>query len=165
MTRVKLWQTVICIYISVCRGHQVTFYPPILYSIFIQDIDDHLKLLSDRDIEISTYTWNISPKWQGALPKYHCCSVARSCLTLCDPMDCSVPGSPILHSNSCPFSLLEFMSIESMMLSNCLILGHPVLLLPLIFPSIRIFFSEWLFTSGCQSIRASVSASVRPVNI
>ena len=26
-----------------------------------------------------------------------CCSVAQSCLTLCDPMDCSMPGFPVLH--------------------------------------------------------------------
>ena len=40
----------------------------------------------------------------------HCCSVAQSCLTLCDRMDCSMPGFPVLHhllehvSNSCPSS-------------------------------------------------------------
>ena len=26
-----------------------------------------------------------------------CCSIAKSCLTLCDPMDCSIPGSPVFH--------------------------------------------------------------------
>ena len=40
------------------------------------------------------------------------------------------------------WSLLKFMSIESVMLSNHLILCHPLLLLPLIFPSIRIFSTE-----------------------
>ena len=30
-------------------------------------------------------------------PFFYCCSVAKSCPTLCDPMDCSVPGSPVLH--------------------------------------------------------------------
>ena len=33
--------------------------------------------------------------WQG--PCESCCSVAKLCLTLCDPMDCSMPGFPILH--------------------------------------------------------------------
>ena len=28
---------------------------------------------------------------------YFCCSVAKPCLTLCDPMDCSMPGFPVLH--------------------------------------------------------------------
>ena len=40
-------------------------------------------------------------------------------------------------------SLLKLMSIESMMLSNHLILCHPLLLLPSVFPRIRVFSSEW----------------------
>ena len=40
------------------------------------------------------------------------------------------------------WSLLKLMSIESVMLSNCLILCHPLLLLPSIIPSIRVFSSE-----------------------
>ena len=39
-------------------------------------------------------------------------------------------------------SLLKFMSIESVILSNHLILCHPFLLLPSVFPSIRVFFSK-----------------------
>ena len=49
------------------------------------------------------------------------------------------------------------------MLSNQLILCHPLLLLPSIFTSIRVFSSDWLFTSGGQSIEASASASVLPI--
>ena len=49
-------------------------------------------------------------------------------------------------------------------MSNHLLLCRPVLLLPLIFPSVRFLMSQ-LFTSGGQSIGASVSASVFPVNI
>ena len=67
-------------------------------------------------------------------------SVTQSYPTLCDPMDCSMPGIPVHHQ------LLEFsakpMSIESVMPSNHLILCHPLLLLPSIFPSIRIFSNE-----------------------
>ena len=63
-------------------------------------------------------------------------SVTHSCLTLCDPMDCITPGFPV-HTNS--QSLLKLMSIESVMPSNHLILCHPLLLLPSIFPSIRVF--------------------------
>ena len=51
-------------------------------------------------------------------------------------MDCSTPGFPVLH---CLHSLLKFMSIESMMLFNHLILCCPLLLLPSIFPSVRVF--------------------------
>ena len=56
-------------------------------------------------------------------------------------------------------SLLNFMSIELVMLSNHLILCHPLLLLPCIFPVNR------LFTSGGQNTAASASATVLPKNI
>ena len=48
-------------------------------------------------------------------------------------------GLPVLH---CLQGLLKFMSTESVMLSNHLILSHPLLLLPSIFPSIRVFSNE-----------------------
>ena len=54
-------------------------------------------------------------------------------------MDCSTPGFPVLHYVQ---SLLKLMSIESVMPSNHLILCHPILLLPSIFPSIRVFSNE-----------------------
>ena len=63
-------------------------------------------------------------------------SVAQSCLTLCDPMYLSTPGLPVHHQ------LLEStqtISIESVMSSNHLILRRPLLLLPSIFPNIRVF--------------------------
>ena len=66
-------------------------------------------------------------------------SVAQSCLTLWDPMYCSTPGF-LSITNS--WSLLKLMSIESVMPSNHLILCHPLLLLPSIFPSIRVIFNE-----------------------
>ena len=66
-------------------------------------------------------------------------SVAQSRPTLCNPMDCSMPAS-LSVTNS--WSLLKLMSIESVMSSNHLILCRPLLLLPSIFPSIRIFSSE-----------------------
>ena len=62
-----------------------------------------------------------------------------SCVWLCDPMHCSTPAS-LFSTNS--QNLLRFMSIESVMPSNHLILCHPLLLLPSIFPSIRVFYSE-----------------------
>ena len=62
-------------------------------------------------------------------------------------------------------NLLKPTSIESMMPSNHLILCHPLLLLPSIFPSIRVFPSESALTSGGQSIGVSASASVLPMNI
>ena len=66
-------------------------------------------------------------------------SVTHSCQTLCNPMDCSMPGLPVRHQL---LSLLKLMSTESLMLSNPLIFCHPLLLPPSIFPSITVFSSE-----------------------
>ena len=66
-------------------------------------------------------------------------SVTQSCPTLCDPIDCSIPGFPVHHQ------LPEFTqtyAIKSVMASNHLILCHPLLLLPSVFPSIRVFSNE-----------------------
>ena len=95
--------------------------------------------------------------------------------TLCNPMDCSMPGLPVQHqllefiqihvhwvrdaiqpshpllspvayqalvSSIISLNLLRFMSIESVMLPNHFILCHPFLLLPSVFPSIRVFSNE-----------------------
>ena len=66
--------------------------------------------------------------------------VALSYLTLCNPMDCTgTPGLPVHHQ------LPEFTQTHvywSMMLSNHLILCHPLLLPPSVFPSIRVFSNE-----------------------
>jgi len=63
------------------------------------------------------------------------------------------------------WSLLKLMSIKLMMPSNHLILCHPLFLLPSIFPNRRAFPMSWPFASGGQSIGASASASVLPMNI
>ena len=89
---------------------------------------------------------------------YCCCSVASSCMTLCNHMDCSTRDSSFTISQG----LLRLMSIESMMFCNHLILS-PSCLLPSIFPSIRAFSNELLFASGGQSIGSS--ALVLPMNI
>ena len=61
-------------------------------------------------------------------------------------------------------SLPKPMSIESVLPSNHLILCHPLLLPPSIFPSIRVFPVSHLFASGGQSIGVSTSTSVLPMN-
>ena len=66
-------------------------------------------------------------------------SVAQSRPTLCNPMNCSMPGLPVHHQ--LPESTTP-MSLESVMPSNHLILCRPLLLLPSIFPSIRVFSNE-----------------------
>ena len=63
------------------------------------------------------------------------------------------------------WSLLKLMPVKLVMPSNHLILCHPLLLLPSIFPSIRVFSNGPFFASSCQSIAVSASASVLPMNI
>ena len=65
-----------------------------------------------------------------------CYSVTKSCLALCNPMDCSTSDSSVLQYSQ---SLLRF--IDLVML-NHLIFCCPLLLLPSIFPSIRIYSNE-----------------------
>ena len=64
-----------------------------------------------------------------------------------------------------PAVLLKLMSIESVMPSNHLVLCCPLLFLPSVFPSIRVFSNELALHISDQSIGASASASVLPVNI
>ena len=69
----------------------------------------------------------------------HGCSVAKSCPTLCNSTDYNTAGFPV-HQQL--LGLLKLMSIESVMPSNHLILCHSFILLPSIFPSIRVFSNE-----------------------
>ena len=66
-------------------------------------------------------------------------SVAQSCLTLCDPLNHSMPGLPVHHHSRSP---PKPMSIDSVMPSNHLIPCRPLLLLPSMFPSIRVFSNQ-----------------------
>ena len=79
-------------------------------------------------------------KYWGLNENINCfCSVTKSYVTVCDPMDCSTQA-PLFSTVS--QSLLKFMSIELVVLSNYHILCHPFLLLPSIFSSISFFSSE-----------------------
>ena len=91
-----------------------------------------------------------------------CCSVAQSCLTLCNPWT-AVRQTSLSFTIS--WSLLKFMCIESVMPSNHLVLCHPFSSCLQSFPASGSFPMSWLFASGGQSIGASASASVLPVNI
>ena len=66
-------------------------------------------------------------------------SVAQLGLTLCNPMAAACQASLSINSSQ---SLLKLISIKSVKPSNHLILCHPLLLLPSIFPSIRVFSNE-----------------------
>ena len=90
-------------------------------------------------------------------------SVAQSCPILFDPWTAAHQAS-LSITNS--WSLLKIMSIKLVMPSNHLILCHPLLFLPSILPSIRVFVPmSQFFVSGGPSIGVSASASVLPVNI
>ena len=88
------------------------------------------------------------------------CTVAKSCPTLCNPMNYSISGFPVLHY------LPEFahlMSIESLMPSSHLILCRPLLLLPLISPNIRVFSNESVLCIRWPKY-CSFSFSISPSN-
>ena len=72
-------------------------------------------------------------------PSVQFISVAQLCPTLCDPMNRSTPGLPVHHQ---PLEITQLMSIESVMPSSHLILCRPLLLLPPIPPSIRVFHNK-----------------------
>ena len=77
----------------------------------------------------------------------------------------ATPWTATCQASLSSCSLLKLISIESVMPSNHLILGHPLLLQPSIFPSIRVFSMSQFFSSGDQSIGVSASSSVLPKNI
>ena len=77
-------------------------------------------------------------------------------------MDCSMPGCPVLH---CLLELAQTHVHWVMIPSHHLIFCHPFLLLPSVFPASGSSPMCRLFASGGQSIGASVSASVLPMNI
>ena len=66
-------------------------------------------------------------------------SVAQPCKTLCDPMNCSTQTSLSITNSR---TSLKLTSVESVMPSSHLVLCHPLLLLPPIPPSIRVFSNE-----------------------
>ena len=96
---------------------------------------------------------------------YYYISVQFSCSVVSDfTTPCTVAcQASLLITNF--WSLLKLMSIESLMPSNHLILCRPLLPLPSIFPYIRVFPNELALHISGQSIGASASASVLPMNI
>ena len=102
------------------------FIPTINYEsgwIFVKQTTKFFHLFSGISVQLSSVQFS---------------SVAQSCLTLCDSMDCSTPG--LVHYQFLEFT--QLMSIESALPSNHLILCHPLLLLPSVFRSIRVFSND-----------------------
>ena len=87
--------------------------------------------------------------------------VAQLCLTLCDPMDCSMPGFPVHHQ------IPEFIQTHVHQVSDAiqLILCHPFSSHLQSFPASRSFPMSQFFASGEQIIGVSALASVLPMNI
>ena len=91
-----------------------------------------------------------------------CCSVTKLCLTLCDSMDCSMPGFPVFHH------LLEFAQTHVHWVSdasNHLILCSPFSFCLQSFSASGSFPVSLFFASGGQSIGVSASALVLPMNM
>ena len=94
--------------------------------------------------------------------KQICCSVPKSCMTPCDPMECSMPSFPVLHH------LLKLAQTHVHQVGDAIQPSLPVILFSSCFesfPASRSLPMNQLFASGGQSIGASTSASVLPVNI
>ena len=89
-----------------------------------------------------------------------CCSVAKSCLTFCNPVDGSMPGFPVLQH------LLEFAQTHVHWISDAISFSVVLFSSHLqSFPASGSFPTSQFFTSDGQNIRASASASVLPMNI
>ena len=90
-----------------------------------------------------------------------CCSLAQSNLTLCDPMDCSMSGLPVLHH------LLELAQTQVHWVGDAIYTSHSLSSPspPAFNPSQRQGLMNRLYSSGGQNIGVSVSALVLPVNI
>ena len=86
-----------------------------------------------------------------------CCSVSQSCSTLCDPMDCSTPGFPVLYR------LLELAQAHVHWIGDATQQSHPLLSPSL--PVCNLSQHQGLFALDGQSIGASPSAIVLPMNI
>ena len=88
------------------------------------------------------------------------CSVAKSYPALCDLMNCSTSGFPVLHC------FLEFVQAHAHWVSDAIQPFHsllPLLLLPSIFPSIRVFSNEWALHIRWPKYW-SFSSSISPPN-
>ena len=90
------------------------------------DFSENLMDITDSPssiIHICIYTHQVS-------------SVAQSCLTLCNPMDCSMPGYPVHHQ------LPKLAQTHVHRVGEAIQSSHPLVSPPSIFPSIRVFSNE-----------------------
>ena len=118
---------------------------------------------SDHELLIAKFRlqWKKVGKTTTACRYQFSTVLAQSCPTLHNPINLRTPGFPVHHQlPECTQTHVHCV----MMSSKHLILCHPLLLLPSIFPSIRSFQMSQLFASDGQSIGISDSTSVLPIN-
>ena len=118
------------------------------------------------------FSWWLSEIMHMRAPQIsweHACSLAVVLVQSLSPVQLFATPWTAAQQASLSFtisqSLPKFMSIALVMPSSHLILWHPLLLLPSIFPNIRVFSNESAFHIGWPSIRVSALASVLPMNI
>ena len=116
-----------------------------------------------REAHETVFTDDIKTRWVGAhAGSKFVCSVARSCLTLCNPMDC-MPDFPVPHH------LTEFVQVDVHCISDAIQPSHP--LMPSSPSVLRLsqhqglFPVSRLFASGDQTTGTSASTSVLPKSI
>ena len=130
-------------------------------------VEVHQKLKIELPYDLGISLWSISLKETNTLtwkPNVHCsniCSVTRLCPTLCNPMDCSTSGSSVLHY------LPRFAQMHVHWTGDALTISSSVAPFFCLqyFPASGSIPVSQLFSSGGQTIGASASASVLPVNI
>ena len=114
-----------------------------------------------REIEVARRIRRGIKTGQGKFSSIQFISVAQSCPTLCDSMDCSTPRLPVQHQ------LLESTQTHIHWVNDTIQPSHPLSspsLHPQSFPASGSFQMSQLFASGGQSIGVSASTSVLPMN-
>ena len=108
-----------------CHAHHQGLFP-------IQGSNLHLLCL----LHCQASSWSLEPPGKPG----GCCSVAQSCLTLCEPMECWTQGFPVLHYHP------DFAQAHVRWVGDAIQQSHPLssppLFLPSVFPSIRVFSNE-----------------------
>ena len=130
----------------------------IVYFLFLEVL-----ILRRQNTKLVLKTWcHMHPFFPQVLLDVHFSSVAQSCLTLCDPMNCSTPGLPIYHQ------FLESTQTHVHWVCDAIQPSHP--LSSPAPPALNLsqhqgfFQMSQLFTLGGQSIGASASTAVLPIN-
>ena len=122
--------------------HTSTVGPSIPFPRYLLKINDGTCFYKIMYLNIQKCLIVVSKNWKKNMYIVYCCpSATKSCPTLCDPMDCSMPGYPVPHS------LLELAQIHVHRVSDFIQPYHPLpsvfyIPLPSVFYNIRVFSSE-----------------------